>query len=185
MTATESTVNVDPAEIEKFQAIASRWWDPNSEFKPLHDINPLRLDYIEQQAGGLQGRKVVDIGCGPPRISRRRTPPPSMSSPASRCSNMYPTRPASCGPPRPCSSPAEPWCSPPSTAIPRPSRWPSSAPNTCSACCPAAPTNTPQAARNAGLRVTDVSGMSYNPLTRQYRISRDVDVNYLMTCTDR
>lgn len=56
--------NVDPAEIEKFQAIASRWWDRESEFKPLHEINPLRVDYIERHAGGLAGKRVVDIGCG-------------------------------------------------------------------------------------------------------------------------
>ena len=56
--------NVDPAEIEKFQAIASRWWDRESEFKPLHEINPLRVDYIEQQTGGLDGKAVLDIGCG-------------------------------------------------------------------------------------------------------------------------
>ena len=56
--------NVDPAEIEKFQSIASRWWDRDSEFKSLHDINPLRVDYIEQQARGLHNKKVLDIGCG-------------------------------------------------------------------------------------------------------------------------
>lgn len=56
--------NHDPLEISKFEALASRWWDPNSEFKPLHEINPLRLDYIDQHAGGLAGKKVVDIGCG-------------------------------------------------------------------------------------------------------------------------
>jgi 2-polyprenyl-6-hydroxyphenyl methylase/3-demethylubiquinone-9 3-methyltransferase len=56
--------NVDPAEIDKFQSIASRWWDRESEFKPLHDINPLRVRYIERQADGLAGKRVVDIGCG-------------------------------------------------------------------------------------------------------------------------
>ena len=56
--------NVDPAEIDKFQAIASRWWDRESEFKPLHDINPLRVGYIEKHAQGLAGKRVVDIGCG-------------------------------------------------------------------------------------------------------------------------
>ena len=56
--------NVDPAEIDKFQSIASRWWDRESEFKPLHDINPLRVDYIERQVNGLDGKQVVDIGCG-------------------------------------------------------------------------------------------------------------------------
>ena len=56
-------VNVDPAEIEKFSALAHRWWDPNSEFKPLHQINPLRLDYIDRLAS-VRGKKTLDVGCG-------------------------------------------------------------------------------------------------------------------------
>ncbi len=56
--------NVDPAEIDKFQSIASRWWDLESEFKPLHEINPLRVGYIERQADGFNDKRVVDIGCG-------------------------------------------------------------------------------------------------------------------------
>ena len=55
--------NVDPLELEKFSQLAHRWWDPNSEFKPLHDINPLRLDYIDRMAG-LDGKAVLDVGCG-------------------------------------------------------------------------------------------------------------------------
>ncbi len=55
--------NVDDAEIAKFDALASRWWDPAGEFRPLHEINPLRLDYIRQRAA-LQGSTVLDIGCG-------------------------------------------------------------------------------------------------------------------------
>ncbi|MCB1752930.1 MAG: bifunctional 2-polyprenyl-6-hydroxyphenol methylase/3-demethylubiquinol 3-O-methyltransferase UbiG [Gammaproteobacteria bacterium] len=55
--------NVDHAEIAKFEDLASRWWDPNSEFKPLHDINPLRLEYIDGIAG-LRGKRVLDVGCG-------------------------------------------------------------------------------------------------------------------------
>ena len=57
--------NVDQDEINKFADLASRWWDKNSEFKPLHDINPLRVEYIKQKCGGsLQGKKILDIGCG-------------------------------------------------------------------------------------------------------------------------
>ena len=55
--------NVDPLELEKFSQIAHRWWDPNGEFKPLHEINPLRLDYIDGIAS-LSGKSVVDVGCG-------------------------------------------------------------------------------------------------------------------------
>ncbi len=55
--------NVDRQEIQKFEALASRWWDPHSEFKPLHDINPLRLNYIDQRSP-LKDRRVLDVGCG-------------------------------------------------------------------------------------------------------------------------
>ena len=56
-------MNVDPLELEKFSQLAHSWWDPESEFKPLHDINPLRLDYIDRIAD-LHGKSVVDVGCG-------------------------------------------------------------------------------------------------------------------------
>jgi 2-polyprenyl-6-hydroxyphenyl methylase/3-demethylubiquinone-9 3-methyltransferase len=56
-------MNADPAELEKFSRLAHRWWDPQSEFRPLHEINPLRLEWIERHAG-LAGRKVLDVGCG-------------------------------------------------------------------------------------------------------------------------
>jgi 2-polyprenyl-6-hydroxyphenyl methylase/3-demethylubiquinone-9 3-methyltransferase len=55
--------NVDPAEIAKFEALAERWWDPTSEFKPLHEINPLRLQFIDERAA-LKGKTVLDVGCG-------------------------------------------------------------------------------------------------------------------------
>jgi len=60
---TQTQANVDPAEIRKFEELAARWWDPNSEFRPLHAINPLRLDYIDGIAP-LKGRRVADVGCG-------------------------------------------------------------------------------------------------------------------------
>ncbi|MGY3569928.1 bifunctional 2-polyprenyl-6-hydroxyphenol methylase/3-demethylubiquinol 3-O-methyltransferase UbiG [Vibrio paucivorans] len=56
--------NVDPSEIKKFEDMASRWWDLEGEFKPLHQINPLRLDYVLEKSGGLFGKKVLDVGCG-------------------------------------------------------------------------------------------------------------------------
>ena len=55
--------NVDDAEVAKFNALASRWWDPDGDFRPLHEINPLRLDWIRQHAE-LSGKRVLDIGCG-------------------------------------------------------------------------------------------------------------------------
>lgn len=58
-----TTANVDPNEIRKFEELAYRWWDTDSEFKPLHDINPLRLNYIDDRAQ-IKGKKVIDIGCG-------------------------------------------------------------------------------------------------------------------------
>jgi 2-polyprenyl-6-hydroxyphenyl methylase/3-demethylubiquinone-9 3-methyltransferase len=59
----QTTQNIDPREVAKFEELASRWWDPHSEFKPLHDINPLRLHYIDSRAS-LAGKRVVDVGCG-------------------------------------------------------------------------------------------------------------------------
>ena len=55
--------NVDDIEIKKFEALAHRWWDPNSEFKPLHDINPLRMNYITRTTGVAE-KEILDIGCG-------------------------------------------------------------------------------------------------------------------------
>ena len=60
--------NVDHAEIAKFEALAHRWWDRESEFKPLHDINPLRVNWINERAS-LAGKKVLDVGCGAGRMA--------------------------------------------------------------------------------------------------------------------
>jgi 2-polyprenyl-6-hydroxyphenyl methylase / 3-demethylubiquinone-9 3-methyltransferase len=69
MTMTPSTPspasrNVDAGEVAKFGALAHRWWDPESEFKPLHAINPLRLEWIDKLTGGIAGKRVLDVGCG-------------------------------------------------------------------------------------------------------------------------
>ena len=57
-------INADPQELAKFSELAHRWWDPHSEFKPLHQINPLRLQWIERVVGGFAGKSVLDVGCG-------------------------------------------------------------------------------------------------------------------------
>jgi 2-polyprenyl-6-hydroxyphenyl methylase/3-demethylubiquinone-9 3-methyltransferase len=58
-----SSANADPAELAKFSELAHRWWDPHGEFRPLHEINPLRLEWIDARAP-LQGARVLDVGCG-------------------------------------------------------------------------------------------------------------------------
>lgn len=63
-TTTSAATNADPKELAKFSELAHKWWDPESEFRTLHQINPLRLGWIEQCAGPLDGRRIVDIGCG-------------------------------------------------------------------------------------------------------------------------
>lgn len=62
-TETVQTMNADAAELKKFGELAHKWWDKNSEFKPLHDINPLRLEYIDSRVG-LKHKRVLDVGCG-------------------------------------------------------------------------------------------------------------------------
>ncbi len=61
--STSGHSNVDDAEIARFEALADRWWDPDGDFRPLHDINPARLEYIEERVG-LKGKRVLDVGCG-------------------------------------------------------------------------------------------------------------------------
>ncbi len=61
---TESAANVDAGELAKFSDVAHRWWDPTSEFRPLHEINPLRLAWITANVGGIAGKDVLDVGCG-------------------------------------------------------------------------------------------------------------------------
>ena len=67
-TSSSNTSNVDPSEIKKFEDLASRWWDPESEFAPLHAINPLRTEYIDLHSP-VKGLKVLDVGCGGGLIS--------------------------------------------------------------------------------------------------------------------
>ena len=64
ITSNVGAANVDATEVAKFQALASRWWDPTSEFRPLHEINPLRLNWLDALCGGVAGKDILDIGCG-------------------------------------------------------------------------------------------------------------------------
>jgi 2-polyprenyl-6-hydroxyphenyl methylase/3-demethylubiquinone-9 3-methyltransferase len=61
---TETVLNADAGELAKFSELAHRWWDPDSEFRPLHQINPIRLGWIEATAGSIAGKRVLDVGCG-------------------------------------------------------------------------------------------------------------------------
>ena len=63
MNQQQQHINVDQSEIDKFSRLADQWWDENGDFKSLHDINPLRLDYIDRHAH-LAGKTVLDVGCG-------------------------------------------------------------------------------------------------------------------------
>ena len=63
MSGTANNANVDRAEIAKFEALAHRWWDRNGEFRPLHEINPLRVNYIDERSP-VAGKKLLDVGCG-------------------------------------------------------------------------------------------------------------------------
>ena len=60
----DSNDNIDQAELNKFSELASQWWDPTGKFRPLHDINPLRLSLIDHTSGGVKGKRAIDIGCG-------------------------------------------------------------------------------------------------------------------------
>lgn len=60
---TDTRANIDTAEIAKFEALASRWWDPSGEFRPLHQMNPLRANYIDRRSA-VAGKRVLDVGCG-------------------------------------------------------------------------------------------------------------------------
>ncbi|MDA3977803.1 bifunctional 2-polyprenyl-6-hydroxyphenol methylase/3-demethylubiquinol 3-O-methyltransferase UbiG [Gallibacterium sp. AGMB14963] len=64
MTEKTLTANVDQQELAKFEKMAATWWDLNGDFKPIHQLNPLRVNYILQHTGGLAGKKVLDVGCG-------------------------------------------------------------------------------------------------------------------------
>jgi 2-polyprenyl-6-hydroxyphenyl methylase/3-demethylubiquinone-9 3-methyltransferase len=236
MTQAEQHINVDPAEIDKFQAIASRWWDPESEFKPLHDINPLRVEYIDRQSGGLAGKTVVDIGCGGGLLSEamaargarvtgidlaeqsldvarlhlhesglevdyRQVAAEDFADEKPQAFDVVTCLEMLEHVPDPASivAAAARLLKPGGTLVlstlnrhPKAFALAIVGAEYLLGMLPRGtheyarfikPSELARFARRAGLVVSDVSGMSYNPLTRQYRLGQDVDVNYLMTCT--
>ncbi|MDY6815562.1 MAG: bifunctional 2-polyprenyl-6-hydroxyphenol methylase/3-demethylubiquinol 3-O-methyltransferase UbiG [Pseudomonadota bacterium] len=230
--------NVDQNEIAKFEALASRWWDPSSEFKPLHDINPLRLNYIDERAS-LAGKKVLDVGCGGGLLSegmaRRgahvtgidmgetplsvaklhslesgikvdyrqttveelaRDPDQAGQYDVVTCLEMLEHVPDPASVIRACAAMLKPGGhmfvstinrNPKSflfaivgaeyvlNMLPKGTHeWKKFI----------RPSEMSDYLRHAGLEVQELTGMTYNPITRAYKLGRDVDVNYLMHARD-
>jgi 2-polyprenyl-6-hydroxyphenyl methylase/3-demethylubiquinone-9 3-methyltransferase len=224
-------VNVDPAEVEKFSALAHRWWDPEGEFRPLHDINPLRLEWIAGHAE-LAGATVLDVGCGggilAEAMARRgaRVTGIDLSDKALRVAQLHLQE--SKLDIRYEKSSVEDYagefdivtCMELLEHVPQPASM-------VAACARLArpggrvffstinrnpksylfavvgaeyvlgllpkgthdyrrfikPSELSRWSRTAGLRVEEMTGMTYNPITRRYRLGSDCDVNYLLCCS--
>ncbi|MEA3274828.1 MAG: bifunctional 2-polyprenyl-6-hydroxyphenol methylase/3-demethylubiquinol 3-O-methyltransferase UbiG [Pseudomonadota bacterium] len=231
----ETTHNVDHNEISKFEELAARWWDPHSEFKPLHDINPLRLDYIDR-AAHLNGKEVLDVGCGggilaesmvergarvtgidmgemPLRVAElhtlesgvevayRRVPVETLAQerPASfdviTCMEMLEHVPDPSSVVRACSRLVRPGGHVFFSTLNRNLKSYLLAVIGAEYILRMLPRGTHDYARfirpseldgwarGARLRTIDITGMTYNPLTASYRLTKDdVDVNYMVTC---
>ena len=236
MTAAAPSPNADPAELAKFSALADRWWDPTTEFKPLHDINPLRLDYIDGRSGGLAGKRVVDVGCGggilAEALARRgaHVTGLDLSEKALGVARLhaqengvdvdYRFESAEAFAEREAGVFDVVCCMEMLEHVPAPAE-------TIAACArmlkpggvavfstlnrnPKSylfavvgaeyilrllprgthdyarfirPSELSRHARNAGLEPVDITGMTYNPLTRRYRLEADTSVNYLVACS--
>ena len=226
--------NADPVEIEKFSQLAHKWWDPHSEFKPLHEINPLRLNYIDRFAG-LAGKTVLDVGCGGgilsesmaglsanvtgidlsdkalqvaklhllesgKQVNYRKIAVEDMAAECPgtfdivTCLEMLEHVPNPDSVIAACAKLVKPggWVffstlnrNPKSyffavigaeyvlIMLPR---------GTHDYAKFIKPSELAQSCRNAGLNVTDLIGMSYNPLSKVYSLGKDTDVNYMIAC---
>ncbi len=238
MSATDTPLrNADPAELAKFSDAAHRWWDPESEFKPLHRINPLRLAWIDRLCGGLAGKQVLDVGCGGglasegmARMGAASVLGIDLSAKALGVAELHAMESELLNVQyREIAAEA--------LAVERPSAFdlvtclemlehvpdPASVVRACAQACkpggwvvfstlhrqPKAyalavlgaeyllnlvprgthdynrfirPSELAQAARDAGLVPTEITGLTYNPLTQAFRLGSDTDVNYLMAC---
>ena len=227
-------MNVDQAELEKFSQLASRWWDPQGEFRPLHEINPLRLDWIDAHAH-LAGKKVLDVGCGGGILAEAMAARGAQVTGIdlgekslrvaelhllqSKAAVVYEEASAEQFAERHAGEFDVVTCMEMLEHVPEPS-------SAVAACARLArpggqvffstinrnpksylfavigaeyvlrllprgthdyarfikPSELSRWARAAGLRVEEVIGMTYNPLTRRYRLEADCDVNYLLRC---
>jgi 2-polyprenyl-6-hydroxyphenyl methylase/3-demethylubiquinone-9 3-methyltransferase len=232
-TDTESPLNVDPGELAKFSALAHRWWDPTSEFRPLHEINPLRLAHIERLAGGLAGKRILDVGCGGgilaeamaakgaqvtgidladkplkvamlhqretgSRVQYRLVSAEDLALEAPQsfdlvtCMEMLEHVPDPPSTVRACAHLVKPGGQVFFSTINRNAKSFAFAivgaeyvlnllpKGTHEYARFIRPSELSRACREAGLRVTDLTGMTYNPFTKAYSLGRDVDVNYLL-----
>ncbi len=226
--------NADPIELEKFSQLAHKWWDPTSEFKPLHEINPLRLGYIDRHAR-LNGKTVLDVGCGGGILSESMAELGAnvtgidLADKSLQVAKLHllesgkqvdyqkiaveelaETQPASFDivtclemlehVPDPTSIIAA--CS----KLVKPGGWvffstlnrnPKSylfavigaeyilnllPKGTHDYAKFIKPSELAQSSRNAGLNLIDLTGMSYNPITKVYSLGKDTDVNYIIAC---
>jgi 2-polyprenyl-6-hydroxyphenyl methylase/3-demethylubiquinone-9 3-methyltransferase len=227
--------NVDPLEIEKFSALAHRWWDPEGEFRPLHDINPLRLEWIAAHAP-LEGAAVLDVGCGggilAEAMARRgaRVTGIDLSENALRVAELHlsesklPVNYERCAPEDYAQARAGAFdvvtCMELLEHVPEPAGMVAACarlvrpggqvffstinrnPKSYLLAVVGAeyvlgllpkgthdyqrfikPSELSRWSRAADLRVDELVGMTYNPITRRYRLGSDCDVNYLQRCT--
>ncbi len=224
--------NIDPAEVEKFEAMAHRWWDAEGDFRPLHDINPARLGWIAERHP-LAGAHVVDVGCGggllsegmaragaevvgldagkaPLTVARlhaleagitvdyRQQPAEALAAEAPEtfdavtCLEMLEHVPDPGSVVNACAALAKPGADLFFATLNRnPKAWALAVvgaeymlgllpKGTHDYARFIKPSELARLVRDAGLSVVEIAGISYNPLSRESRIDRDVDVNYLL-----